>query len=359
MVGEITPGVYNSKTPGLKMEQPQLKNKIKLFLKGELSPTEELELLQWIKQSAENKNYFYKLQQKIEKEIKFGVNETVRPNWERLLNRIERAQNPKRKEFTFRRYYHYAASVAAAFIIGFFIATLVIRKTNTRAVATITEQKISTPYGARTQFVLPDSSVVWLNAGSELLFPSQFKDKRPVKLVGEAFFDVKKSDIPFIVSTEYGEVEVKGTSFDVKAYPEDPFETTLVTGEVHVLTEDRGEAILRPGSQAILSEKGLQVKPVETELFTSWKEGKLIFRNEYLPELIKRLERWYNVKIEMKNDPRLKNINYTGTIEMESFSEVLNLLSVTAPVSYTWNEKTRVIKLFYKEKSILKEKHMN
>ena len=333
------------------MEQSQIKNNIKLFLEGNLPYADEIKLLDWIKQSPENKQYFYYLQQNLTRELLEETDDTTRLHWEKLLGRIDSISKKENLlSYSFRKYYRYTVPVAAAFLIGFFVAAL-FTWNNIKPVKTIiTEQKISTPYGARTQFVLPDSSIVWLNSGSELIFPSQFKDMRPVKLAGEAFFEVKKSGIPFVVSTEYGEVEVKGTSFDVKAYSNDIFETTLVTGKVNVLTKDGENTTLRPGSQATLSEKGLQVKPVETELFTSWKEGKLIFRKEYLPELVKRLERWYNVKIEMENDPRLNSIHYTGTIEMETFSEVLNLLSVTAPVDYTWNEKTRVIKLYYKKK---------
>jgi ferric-dicitrate binding protein FerR (iron transport regulator) len=84
-------------------------------------------------------------------------------------------------------------------------------------------------------------------------------------------------------------------------------------------------------------------------MHTSWTKGQLIFRKEHLPKMAHRLERWYNVKIELDNDTRLEDIHYTATIEMESFSEVLNLLKVTAPVDYTWDEKTRVIKLFYQK----------
>jgi ferric-dicitrate binding protein FerR (iron transport regulator) len=83
-------------------------------------------------------------------------------------------------------------------------------------------------------------------------------------------------------------------------------------------------------------------------MFSSWKDGKLIFRNEYLPSVTKRLERWYNVKIELANDKRLSEISYTGVLEMESFSEVLQLLKVTAPIDFVYDEKTRIIRIEYR-----------
>jgi ferric-dicitrate binding protein FerR (iron transport regulator) len=109
------------------------------------------------------------------------------------------------------------------------------------------------------------------------------------------------------------------------------------------------EVALQPGQQANISENKIIVGNVETELFTSWKEGKLIFRDEQLPLVAKRLERWYNVKIELAGDKRLTEIRYNGTLEMESFSEVLQLLKVTAPIDYTYNEKTRTINITYKQ----------
>ncbi len=333
------------------MEQPQIKNDIKLFLEGKLNNAREIKLLEWVKQSPGNKQYFYKIQQSLDEELRTGTDASTRMHWEKLLCRAAPQKEAKNTvDLTLKKYHLYTAPVAAAFLVGFVLAALFTWYLAKPGTTPVTQQKVSTPYGARTQFTLPDSSIVWLNSGSELIFPSKFQDKRPVKLVGEAFFKVKKSGIPFIVYTEYGNVEVKGTSFDVKAYRDDSFETTLVAGKVNVFAGEREGATLCPGSQAVLSEKGLQVKTVDTELFTSWKEGKLIFSKEYLPQLAQKLERWYNVKIEMDNDPRLNNICYSGTIEMETFCEVLNLLRVTAPVDYTWNDKTRVIKLFYKKK---------
>ena len=89
---------------------------------------------------------------------------------------------------------------------------------------------------------------------------------------------------------------------------------------------------------------------VETEIFTSWKDGQLIFRKEYLPVVAHRLEKWYNVKIELEEDKRLNDIWFTGTLEMETFSEVMELLKVTSPIDYSYNEKTRTIRIKYKQK---------
>jgi len=145
-------------------------------------------------------------------------------------------------------------------------------------------------------------------------------------------------------------VEVQGTSFDVKAFANEGFQATLVEGSVKVKGKNNNnEVTLQPGQQANISGNVINVGDVETELFTSWKDGKLIFRDEQLPSVAKRLERWYNVKIELSGDKRLTEIRYNGTLEMESFSEVLQLLKVTAPIDYFYNEKNRTIKITYKQ----------
>ncbi|MCK3685600.1 FecR domain-containing protein [Maribellus sp. YY47] len=204
-------------------------------------------------------------------------------------------------------------------------------------------QTIYTPYGAKTNYTLPDGSVVWLNAGSSFSYPVQFGKIRTVNLVGEAFFEVVKSSKPFIVNTEYGEVKVKGTSFNVKAYTDDDnFETTLVEGVVAFSVKNSTrEVTLKPGEQIEKTGLGFEIKPVETKYFTSWKDGKLLFNREPFPDFIKRLERWYNVKIDFA-DPKLNELWYTGTIEMESISEVMELISKAAPVSYSFDNKTRI-----------------
>jgi ferric-dicitrate binding protein FerR (iron transport regulator) len=333
------------------MEYSQYKNHIKQFLEGKLSRKEEIKLLEWIKHSPDNKKYFHYLQMSLGEEVKTRHDKTIAMRWQQLQERINSGQKPETPVRRFvKRYYHLAAPLAAAFIVGFVIAALVFWNTQKTEKLAEVQQKISAPFGARAQFMLPDSSLVWLNSGSELLFPSHFEGKRPVHLTGEAYFEVKKGESPFVVSSVYGEVEVKGTSFNVKAYHDDLFETTLVEGKVNVLAEKGEEVALRPGYQAVYTKNGFEVEQVETGLYTSWTEGQLILRKEYLPKLAKRLERWYNVKIELDNDKRLEDIHYTASIEMESFSEVLNLLKVTASVDYTWDKKTRVIKLFYESK---------
>jgi ferric-dicitrate binding protein FerR (iron transport regulator) len=136
---------------------------------------------------------------------------------------------------------------------------------------------------------------------------------------------------------------VKGTSFNVKAYNDDnSFEATLEEGVVAFKVKNtENEVTLQPGEQIEKTASGFNVKQVEPKYFTSWKDGKLLFNKEPFPDFIKKLERWYNVKIEY-SDKELDKLWYTGTIEMETISEVMEMISKAAPVKYNFNNKTRV-----------------
>ena len=207
---------------------------------------------------------------------------------------------------------------------------------------------VYTPLSAKTRFVLPDSTVVWLNSGSRLRYPFSFPGKtREVYLTGEGYFKVAKNrKVPFIVKTDKLDITAYGTSFDVMAYPDDPtVETTLVNGTVKVETvKDRKYLFLKPGSQALYNVKTGTMKGyrVDTRFYTSWKDGKLIFRNEPLGIVAHKLERWFNCTIHIQ-DNKLRNYRYTGNIEMETLREVLELIQITTPVKYTYNKKTREI----------------
>lgn len=240
------------------------------------------------------------------------------------------------------RFYTWSLRIAAVFIIGLLLSTVFLFQ-ESQVQYSDQIQTITTPYGAKMNYTLPDGSIVWLNSGSTFSYAAKFGKTRSVTLVGEAFFKVVKDSKPFIVATNHGTVEVKGTSFNVKAYADDnDFETTLVEGTVVFKVKNAGnEVTLKPGEQVSKTDSGYTVKKVETKYFTSWKEGKLLFNREPFPSFIKKLERWYNVKIEY-SDPKLNDLWYTGTIEMESISEVMEMISKAAPVSYHFNNKTRV-----------------
>ncbi|MCG6187302.1 FecR family protein [Maribellus maritimus] len=258
-----------------------------------------------------------------------------------LLNLIHhkialKENNPKRTV----RIYQIISAVAAVLILGFIFSIFFYPKQIQNDIVT---QNISTPYGGKTHFSLSDGTEIWLNSGSSISYPSRFSNTREVTLKGEAYFKVTHNSHPFIVSGNFGEIEVLGTEFDVKAYDGEPFVTTLVNGSIQYRNKNN-QVTLKPGTQVTFHQNKMLTHKVETEIYTSWKDGKLIFRDEPLENIATRLERWYNVNIELKGE-EIKKLRYNGTIELESFSEVLELIKVTTPIQYSFDRDTRILSI--------------
>jgi ferric-dicitrate binding protein FerR (iron transport regulator) len=241
------------------------------------------------------------------------------------------------------RFYQRLSAVAAFLLIGLILAGLFFPQIREPIVTT---RNISVPYGGKTHFTLPDGSNVWINSGSTFNYPDRFSNERIVELQGEAYFDVAHNSSPFIVKTSYGEVEVLGTEFNIKAYEDESFETTLVNGAIKFTNKFGKQAELVPGTQVVFDSEKFRKRSVETDLFTSWKDGQLIFRDTPLYIMIPRLERWYNVDIELKlKEESIKDLKFTATIEFESFSEVLELIRVTTPIEYSFDKDTRILSI--------------
>lgn len=168
---------------------------------------------------------------------------------------------------------------------------------------------LTTPNAGQYQLTLPDGSRVWLNAGSTLQYPARFSGaERRVELVGEAYFEVAKdSQRPFHVATDGQEVEVLGTQFNVSAYRDDPqTKTTLVEGSVSVWINERGVpakefSTLRPGQQASVSEAGIQVREVDIEAATAWKDGYFKFDGD-IKTIVAQIARWYDIEVTYDDD---------------------------------------------------------
>ena len=204
--------------------------------------------------------------------------------------------------------------------------------------------EIFAPYGSRLKFELPDGSSGWLNSGSTLKYPVRFTgSERNVTLNGEGYFNVKHNPKNhFVVSTQHYQVRALGTMFNVRAYGDsEKFqEITLEKGIVNIekLKNDgsiRTVMKMKPGqhAQINLEENTIKVSNNDDGKFTSWKEGKLIFRNDPLSRLIKVMEKYYNVDFEVE-DEDLFNYNFHATFEEETLLETLRLLKLSSPIEY-------------------------
>ncbi len=317
---------------------------VRRFMTGQLSTQEEIELLQWIKQNPENQAQFLLLQEKLSASHTLDLKPQTTNYWLRFLDKIN---YPVQTKIIRKNSWRLTIPlVAASLVLGLIIGYLSNYFRDEMPFEYSNMQTVVTPYGAKSNFTLPDGTMVWLNSGSKLSFPNKFDSRRTVELDGEAYLQVEKSQIPFDIITSYGTVEVHGTTLNVKAFADDEFETTLVEGSVSVSGPDHSKTVhLVPNQQAFLTCKhNLAVREVDPNLFTSWTEGKLIFVREPFGKVIKQFERWYNLKIELR-DEKLKDLWYTGTLEMESFSEVLELISKTTPINYSFDKTSRILQI--------------
>lgn len=239
-----------------------------------------------------------------------------------------------------RQLLRYAAVFILAFTLGWGSFQLFPEK---KSGFTEIYNEIKVPYGQRSEISLYDGTKVWLNSGTELKFPLVFDgDQRKVYVKGEAFFDVARDvNKPFIVNTGQMDIEVLGTRFDVCAYPDDEeFYSTLEEGKIRAVNNVTGEEVsLLPGMQATLdlNAQKFSVQHVNTRLYTSWKENMLRFENAPFAEVIKRMERWYDVKIHVDEQINTGE-RYTMTIKTESLREMLRLVSFTTPITYEIKE---------------------
>jgi len=249
--------------------------------------------------------------------------------------------------------------------------------------AEIVYNEIICPLGARSQFELPDGTRGSLNNGSRLKYPVKFYGStREVELVGEAFFDVyHDKNKPFIINTTGLDVKVLGTRLNVYSYDDERYqEFTLESGIIELIKKENNQEMsiisLKPGQHVIyrfekdkvdigieksaesiiindkeelegylskmkagqstiyeMKDGNVEIKFDETEYYTSWKDGKLVLRNDPMINLLKRIERWYNVKFNVL-DESIYEYTYWATFQEENLDQVLKLLSLTGPIMF-------------------------
>ena len=372
------------------------------YLTGESTETERFLVNQWINKEAENKRYFEEIEflWKASGIIRQVDEDVKRNDWDLLLGRIEKKseydlikskeRQPESHKIPLKKSREIANKflrVAAIFVLAFSFSWAAFYFLNKRPSGdSLAYNQIITAKGQKSQIILSDGTKVWLNSETILKYPTAFnEDQREVYLEGEAFFEVQKKEnkVPFLVKTNDIDIEVLGTRFNVMAYSdEETVETTVVEGLICVvrkglkpsldqnvlLKTNQKATLIKKGSRVILSEvelykptlvKSTQTSPsispiekeqilvsskVDVELHTAWKDDLLVFQSETLENITYKLERWYDVKIHIE-DEGLKHYRYTGKFEhKESLSQVLEILSLTTPMSYMFERNDIYIK---------------
>jgi ferric-dicitrate binding protein FerR (iron transport regulator) len=340
------------------------KEEILHFLKGELNAESEKTLLHWINSNKEHQEIFESYRNLYLNSV---VNAKPQNNvntdelWQQLMASTKPTASKKVKQIIF-----YISRIAAVFIVLFALGIIIYWKFE-KNTYNDTVCQIVTPLGSKSQITLPDGTIVWMNAGTKLSYSKSYgKTDRRVFVEGEIFCKVvSNKEKPFIVQTSLINVIAVGTTFNVKAYPEDKtVSTTLVEGIVKIenakTNKNKFLYTLRPKQNIVFTKtfstpkieakspeeiksdtiSGLSnIKKVElddsvnTILYTSWMEQNWVIEGLDLFELSKLLERKYDIKI-IFNSEELKNFRFSGTVRNETLEQVLQILSLTTPLDY-------------------------
>ena len=310
------------------------------------------ELKTWIAASAENQQYFIR-----QREIWFSAVSREAASvydkdkaFENFRNRVEsqkEIQSTSRRGFSLSALWRYAAVVAIIIAVGcisYWQGELNVKDT-------FAYISVEAPLGSKTKLYLPDGTLVWLNAGSRMTYSQGFGvDNRKVELEGEGYFEVKRNEkIPFFVKTKDLQLQVLGTKFNFRDYPEDhEVVVSLLEGKVGLnnLLREEKEAVLSPDERAVLNKANglLTVESVTASNASQWTDGYLFFDEELLPDIAKELERSYNVKIHIANDS-LKTFRFYGNFvrREQNIQEVLEALASTEKMQYKIEERNITI----------------
>ncbi len=265
-------------------------------------------------------------------------------NLDHLLHEIHhhiRLRQSKKEKKTISLVYHWAARVAAVLFVPLLAATLYLLLNNTKSDRSDVMLQVFAPLGSRVNFELPDGTTGILNGGTRLGYSSGFLKDRHVKLEGEAWFDVAKDkQHPFTIDANNDKIVVVGTRFSLSAYPDDRT-TDLVLAEGKVIFESatlNTTLKIVPGERIFEENGKIERTKVDPWKYTAWKDGKLVFRNDSMEELARRVSRWYNVDVEIRGEG-LKEYRFRGVFEDDPLEEVLRLLKMTSPIDYEIHDR--------------------
>lgn len=318
-------------------EQEETLPLIAKYLSGNANTVEIAELESWIKDSPSNWKYFMQ-----EKNIWHSLDKSIDSSKISTERALAIFMKQISKESTIIKLWKYFQTAAAILIIPLVLGGLFWQKFTVPEKAVTTYKEVITSNGSRLVFNLDDGTKVWLNAGSSLKYPDKFtSQQRSVYLKGEAYFEVK-SDVskPFIVNTQSISVKATGTKFNVRAFMgQKQSEVSLLSGKVSVFKSgvaDKSIISLLKANQHLdyntISQQG-EVEEGDLYKFVAWREGKLIFRNDPLSDVLERIGEFHNVHFQFK-DKKLLEYRYHITFQNESLPEILEILKASSPMDF-------------------------
>lgn len=311
---------------------------ISKYLSGEASTTEIKELSDWRRMSDTNEREFQELRESwtLARPNRSYVSSNKEKVWTHIISNIHQMKPVKMYTSAFL-YRTVGIAAMITLLIGLSLPMLLNKKESDKYVC------FKAPSGQKAEVNLPDGTTVLLNSGSTLTYATNFShNNRSVILEGQAFFDVAKStEHPFDVSVGAVKVVVHGTSFDINGYTNDSqIEVALLSGEVSVISATSGELLteMKPNQKAIIArDESAKCTLVSCDASEEslWRLGKLKIDNEKLTDIIRKMEQWYGVKIQLQNRPTDKR--YWMTIKTESLKEMLEIINRMTPINYLVN----------------------
>ena len=294
---------------------------INKFITGKRLASDEIVLLDKLLNNPDNKKEIYSW---LEKNWKHSQDVSVSLQFEQLQEKIRISSFKMRMN----RLFIVLSKAAAVLFIPLFAATLYFYVSQSSSTGFLT---LSTQKGEQTSVILPDGSKVWLNVDTKLSYPTDYgENSRKLELEGEAYFEVEKNkELPFIVSAGNVVTTALGTRFIVSAYHESSeIRSSLVEGSVDV-EYDQNSEILKPGQQLLYhrnSSKAM-IKTFDEKLELAWMHDELVFRLMPFDDVVKKLEKWFDIKIEYNVD-RFKT--ETLTVSFEEYESLETILKVVA-----------------------------
>jgi len=363
--------------PGGIFTQNKMKKELLIkYLKNQCTETELNYVLRWINADASNeevKNWIFEDWNSwqetgnLEEDEKFtAIFDKIQ---EKIDNNNQKNNTKKGKALSLHVFASWITKVAAVLLIPvltFLFYTLSENRniSNQYANHIIDSLEVIAPMGSRTIVQLSDSSVVHLNYGSKIKYPQFFSgNTRKVVLTGEGFFKVAHNpEKPFIVKAGNLNIKAVGTTFNVLAYPDDDvIETTLVNGKVILEQTNSTEKIktigtMIPGQHVEYNAQSGAISSTEgkVEKYISWIDGKLIFDDTPILQVAERLSRMFNVDFEIKDE--IKDNIYTVTLEDESLTQILDLMTIATPVVYKALPRKKLTDGTFSKQKIILEK---
>lgn len=314
------------------------------YLVGGLDDDSLKELEKWINRSPENEKYFTQQQEAYFSAISekgssiYNKEKAFELFKSRVADATHNTDVGGRTHFRLSVFLRYAAAVAVLCVVSYFSYW----RGEEKVKDNFAEIVVEAPLGSRTKLFLPDGTLVWLNGGSRMSYSQGFGvEDRAVKMIGEGYFEVKRNEeLPFSVQTKNLSVRVLGTKFNFRDYPEDnEVIVSLLEGKVSLnnLIRKEKDICLLPNERVVLDKKSgkMQLERAVATNATEWTEGYLFFDEELLPDIVKELERSYNIKIKIANET-LNTFRFYGNFvrREQSINEVLDALATTGKVRY-------------------------